>query len=261
MKSYQYASYAFQTEAAGLRDKDALTRTFSRQVPIHEWRVLKFLPQNREARILDCPCGNGHFSYFLREMGFNNVESIDLDQKQIDLARLVGLAATKGDAFEWLLGKEHTYDVIASLDFLEHLEKNNALRFLELCFSALKDGGKLILRMPCAEGPLFGGAAFNDLTHEWVATSGVVRNMLSMVHFGSVKVLDDGPIPYKAVNVLRYLAFRVTCQIGCYWGKFTGIGAPTIWTPNMWVIATRARELTAVDALPTSRADRRVEGR
>jgi SAM-dependent methyltransferase len=172
-------------------------------------------------------------------MGYTNVDSIDFDQKQVHLARTLGLTAAVADGLDWLSSHASCYDAILCLDFLEHLDKDSALHFLHQCRAALNPGGILVVRIPCAEGPFSGTAVFNDLTHEWAATSGVLRDILAIAGFEAVVIADDGPVPYKPANWLRWVAFRATCAVGRFWGDFTGIGRPTIWTPNMWAVAKK----------------------
>ena len=217
----------------------SLAHDYERLVPIYKGRFGAVLPVIRSARLLDLPCGSGNVSYFLRKMGYTNVDSIDFDEKQVHLARMLGLTATVADGLDWLRSHTSCYDAILCLDFLEHLDKDNALQFLQLCNAALNPGGVLVLRTPCAEGPFAGTAVFNDLTHEWAATSGVIRDILAIAGFAAVNISDEGPVPYKLVNWVRWLAFQTTCAIGRFWGNFTGLGCPTIWTPNMWAVAKK----------------------
>lgn len=239
MKEYEKAAYAHQTVARGLCRREDLARLFDRARPIYEARFGGLLPQARSARILDCPCGPGQASQFLRFRGYENVDSIDIDKNQVELAKLADIPAVVADAFEWVTQHVDTYDAIISIDFLEHLDKDSAMRFIQLCYGALNVGGVLILRMPCAEGPFFGVAAFNDITHRWVATSGVLRGLVEMCGFEEVRVFADAPVPYKWSNWIRLAAYRATCTIGSFWGQFAGLGAPSIWTPNMWATAVR----------------------
>jgi 2-polyprenyl-3-methyl-5-hydroxy-6-metoxy-1,4-benzoquinol methylase len=237
MKQYQREAYAQQTASKRVL---SLGPGYEKLIPIYRAKFGAVLPTMRSAKILDVPCGSGNASYFLRKMGYAEVDSIDLDQKQVQLAQALGLPATVADGLEWLTSHISYYDAILSLDFLEHLDKDSALHFLRLCYAALNPGGVLVLRTPCAEGPFAGTAVFNDFTHEWAATSGVLRDVLAIAGFSAVVISDDGPVPYNLVNWVRLVAFRTTCAVGRFWGNFTGLGCPTIWTPNMWAIAKKS---------------------
>lgn len=236
MKDYQRVMYAQQTAS---KEVLKLAHDYEKLIPIYKARFGGVLPPALGARLLDMPCGSGNVSYFLRKVGYTHVDSIDLDENQVLLARTLGLNASVADGLDWLRSHTSCYDGILSLDFLEHLDKDRALHFLQLCYAALNPGGVLVVRTPCGEGPFAGAAIFNDLTHEWAATSGVLRDILAMTGFAAIVISDDGPVPYKPVNWVRWVAFRATCAVGGFWGSFTGIGCPTIWTPNMWALARK----------------------
>jgi len=104
---------------------------------------------------------------------------------------------------------------------------------------SLKKDGIFIARMPCADSPFFGCAAYNDITHEWIATSGVIYHLLKMIGFKDVTILNDGPVPYKFVNLIRFCAFKLFCLFTSFACNFIGLGVPAIWTPNMWVVAKK----------------------
>jgi 2-polyprenyl-3-methyl-5-hydroxy-6-metoxy-1,4-benzoquinol methylase len=237
--TYRERVYAFQTKARGLREKEQLVRVFEKLRPFYQCKLRGTLPGKRTSAILDLPCGYGNLSYFLAKSGYVNVEGVDSDPAQVALAKLVGIRAEVADGFEWLSARPDTYDAILSLDFIEHLTKEAALEFCELVLAALKKNGILIARTPCADGPFFGSAVFNDLTHEWMPTSGAARNLLRMCGFAKVAIVGDRPVPFKLVNVIRRIAFRMTCAVGSCWSSFAGLGVPAIWTPNMWIFARR----------------------
>jgi 2-polyprenyl-3-methyl-5-hydroxy-6-metoxy-1,4-benzoquinol methylase len=152
----------------------------------------------------------------------------------------MGVPAVCGDAFEYLSGKKEFYDVVVSLDFLEHIEKDKVLVFLKLCYESLKKGGVLILRTPCADSPFFGAAAFNDITHEWCATSGVLTELLKIIKFEKINIKDEYPAPYKLVNFIRLIIYKSVVKILNLTLNFSGIACPNIWTPNMWAVAMKS---------------------
>jgi SAM-dependent methyltransferase len=230
-------AYAYQSVR---KDSHSLSREYEKLVPIYMRRFGSVLPASKNARLLDLPCGSGNVSYFLRALQYRCVDSIDLDEGQVALARALALHPIVADGLDWLKSHTSTYDAIISLDFLEHLSREKALEFLHLSYAALIPGGVLVLRTPCAEGPFAGTAIFNDFTHQWAATSGVLRDLLGMVGFSAISITDDAPVPYKMLNRLRLLAFELTCMVGRFWGSFTGLGSPTVWTPNMWAVAAKS---------------------
>lgn len=235
MSSYKSILYEHQTDLRGLKEPAELIRSFTKTAKWYKCRLKKFLPKDPFAEILDLPCGYGNFLYFLKKQGYKNVLGVDLDPRQIELATSIGLNALVEDALLFLTNKNNTYDLISSIDFLEHLEKDELLKFLQLCFKALKKDGQFILRTPCSDG-LFGARdRYNDLTHEIGFTSGVIRGVLEVIGFKDIVILDERPQPYKLVNLVRWVLFVAFTGLANLVLLAIGISPPRVWTTSMWV--------------------------
>jgi len=233
---YKSVYYDYQTKARGLLTKESLTARFMQLSKWYDGRLSPYLPKNKQARCLDIPCGFGNFLYFLEGKGYSNIQGVDLDAKQVELAALVELPAVQGDAFQILSDEVSSFDQISSLDFIEHLDKDKVLEFLSLAYSALKPGGTIILRAPCGDGPFGAHDAWNDLTHQWGMTSNVVRTLLEMHGFKNVKILDERPQPGGIIDTFRWLVFFPAKLIADGFCMALGMRPPAIWTRSMIAI-------------------------
>lgn len=239
MDSYEYAYYRYQTQARGLLEEDALRQHFAKLARWYAFRLRSHLPDNRNASCLDIPCGYGNFLYFLRLRGFENVIGYDLDPNQVRVARNLDLPAHEGDAFIVLSEERKEYDCIMSLDFIEHVSRDDALRFLGLCWARLRPGGVLILRTACADGPFGAHDRYNDLTHQWTMTSNVLRTVLRMLNFERVEILDERPQAYNFVNTLRLMAFYPARAVASGLCLALGLIPPAVWSRGMWGVGYR----------------------
>ena len=228
--------YKYQTISRGLLNSEDLLKHFKKLSAYYKSRIGSYLPENLESKIIDIPCGYGNFIFFLKSMGYSNVTGFDLDGEQVRLANLLNLPAKKMDAFE-ILNKEDDFDVISSLDFLEHLTKDDALNFLDLCYAKLKIGGILILRTPCADGVFGSHDASNDITHEWNMSSNLMITILKMCGYSTVQVLDERPQPTTIFQFIRWLVYFPS---KCFFNLFCamiGLRPPKIITRSMIIIA------------------------
>ena len=239
MYDYEKAYYSYQTKARGLLDANSLRARFEKLARWYGSRLKKYLPNSKEACCLDLPCGYGNFLYFLKSNGYLNIEGIDSDEKQIALAKLMNLPAELGDAFKVLSSTQKSYDLISSLDFIEHLSKDDALEFLQMCHQNLNVGGRLILRVPCADGPFGSHDAWNDITHKWAMTSNVLRTLLEMEGFSDINILDERPQPTGFVESVRWLIFFPTKFIAEATCIGLGMRPPKIWSRSMIAIASK----------------------
>ena len=253
MPVHNYADkyYAYQTQARGLLEPADLERVFTKRAKWYASRLRDFLPSDRAVRWLDLPCGFGNFLYFLRRQGYRNVVGYDLDPEQVRLARSLNLPAREGDAFELLRNADESFDCIASIDFLEHLDRDAALDVLELCFERLNPGGLLLMRVPCADGPFGAHDAVNDLTHQWSLTSNVLRAILEMTHFDRVQILDERPQAYNLVNGVRLATFHAARLAATGFVAALGMEAPRIWSRSMWGIAFKPNQPVSRSAVPS----------
>lgn len=237
LMDYKERYYSYQTTARGLLNENSLRERFEKLRGWYGLRLGKYLPCNLEARCLDIPCGYGNFLYFLKSRNYRNVEGYDLDENQVKLARLLDLPATRGDAFDALSASTEQYDLISSLDFIEHLTKDEVLMFVDACHNKLSEGGVLILRAPCADGPFGAHDAWNDLTHQWGLTSNVLRTLLEMCGFVNVQILDERPQPTSPINTVRWLVFFPARLVAGTFCIALGLRPPKIWTRSMMAVA------------------------
>jgi SAM-dependent methyltransferase len=247
VEPYDKAYYDYQTKARGLLTKEDLISHFENLAKYYDSRLSSYLPKDKQAYCLDVPSGFGNFLYFLQKKGYSNLQGIDMDPKQVELATLLDLPAVQGDAFTVMSDNQGAYDLITSLDFIEHLNKNEALEFLSLSYGTLKSGGTLILRAPCGDGPFGAHDAWNDLTHQWGMTSNLVRALLEMHGFEKIEIFDERPQPKGVINTVRWLMFFPAKMIADGFCWALGMRPPAIWTRSMVAVGHKpeATELLA----------------
>lgn len=235
--NYKEKYYGYQTRARGLLDSHSLEKHFKKLGKWYWARLKNHLPNNMSSSCLDVPCGYGNFLYFLRSKGYKNIYGYDLDASQVKLAQLLELPAKTKDIFAVLAESQDSYDLISSIDFIEHISKDDALKFLELCKSKLNENGVLILRTPCADGPFGSHDANNDITHEWSMTSNVLKGILEMSGFSRVDILDERPQPTSLIETTRWLIFFPSKLLANLLCIGLGMRPPRVWSRSMIAIA------------------------
>jgi len=203
---YRERFYEYQTICRGSLEPKQLIGKFDRMASYYKSRIGKYLPEDRFVSIVDVPCGYGNFLYFLNKLGYKNFSGYDLDPNQVRLAQSIGLPAFEKNIFD-VFKSEKKYDVISSLDFLEHLSKDDALKFLDDCYKSLKTGGTLILRTPCADGFFGAHDASNDITHDWNMSSNMMKSILEMCGYKSIEILEERPQPENLIQIIRWLLY------------------------------------------------------
>lgn len=170
-----------------------------------------WLPENRGAHILDVACGGGKLLQFYRDQGYTAVQGVDISPEQVALARQVTPEVAQANVLEYLAAHPGRFDLISGLDIVEHFNKDEVLRFLDLCHAALKPGGRLVLQTPNAESPWGSHHRYNDLTHELGFNPNALARLLALVGFTAIEARELGPAPwgYSAASTLRWCVWQM----------------------------------------------------
>ena len=116
---------------------------------IRRTKILKeLLPSGHGKKAIDIGCGPGYFSRELTTKGWKTT-SIDTDSENIENAKKYAIETHLGDALIILANlPESQYDLVLSLEIIEHMPKPHGKNLLMEIIRVLKPGGKLILSTP-----------------------------------------------------------------------------------------------------------------
>jgi 2-polyprenyl-3-methyl-5-hydroxy-6-metoxy-1,4-benzoquinol methylase len=199
LRTRLYAEYS-KTQA-GVPSHDSQIPGFERDISPH-------LPRDRNVRILDIGCGQGHYVRELLRRGYKHTRGIDVSAEQIAIARRSGITQVAiGDYTDGLQSTE--LDVVIATDFLEHLTVPEGLQAVDNIIRALKPGGLLIVRVPNGASPFAGAIRYADLTHQTMFTAQSLRQLGANAGFAIVKVLPCPPPVHGATSALRAAAWRL----------------------------------------------------
>ena len=205
--------------------------------------IRKFLPQDRNIRILELGCGYGALLYWLTQAGYRCLEGIDRSPEQVEGAHQLGLDFVRQDDLMAHLAKRASAscDVVIAFDVLEHFAKEEALLFSDRVFRALAPGGIFIIHLPNGEGIFSGAVVYGDFTHEVTLTRKSLGQMLRCSGFSQVNTYEDTPVVHGMVSAGRYLmwkAFRTLLRVG-YAAETGDIDPGLILTRNLLAVARK----------------------
>ena len=123
------------------------------------WLRYKFVSQFIENKIvLDIACGSGYGSNYLAEKGAREVIGGDIDTKTIEKDkkkyRRDNLRFQEANALS-LVFADNYFDVVVSLETIEHFSEHDQKRYLKELKRVLKPGGLLILSTPNSEFSIY----------------------------------------------------------------------------------------------------------
>jgi len=177
-------------------------RTFGQ---FYRHNYLRFLPSDRRARILAISCGPGYLVDLLTKEGFANVLGIDSFPDKVEHARRRNLNCVAAEAFPFLYGAPNTFDAIFCEQELNHLTKDEMLKFLQLCRHSLKPDGTLIVHGLNGANPITGAEALaQNFDHYNTFTEYTLRQVLDYAGFEDIRVLPLNLYVFYS-NPLNYL--------------------------------------------------------
>lgn len=171
-----------------------------------------WLPERKDAAILDVGCGEGHLLDWLRGLGYSKLEGIDASPQMVEAAAKAGLAVERADAFAALPKRAGRHDLVFALDVLEHVEKGRVLEFLDLCRGALKPGGALILVTVNADSLGWGRIRHCDFTHESAFTESSLSQLLKAAGFSAIEYRET-VVPPEVPSAWRRRLARRLCRL------------------------------------------------
>lgn len=143
--------------------------------------------------VLDVGCGQGEFLELLRERGVEAL-GIDVDVGMVDACLQKGLHVVQVDVFEHLSECREQFDGIFCSNVIEHMSAQEATRFVDLAFSSLTSGGRLIVATPNPASLVVHLHEFwRDATHVRLYDRSLLEFLLDWAGFLEVRS-DENPL-------------------------------------------------------------------
>src|SRR5918996_2221192 len=186
----------------------------------YKHNYLKYIPQDKNAKVLVISCGPGYFVNMLNQEGYQNVLGIDSFPEKVKHAQERNLNCQVATAFEFLEQSAEPYDIIFCEQELNHLTKQEILEFLNLCSRRLREGGTLIVHALNGANPITGAEALaQNFDHYNTFTEYTMKQALEYSNFENIKVIPlnlyvfwTNPLNYvlMVVSALYTLFFRLS---------------------------------------------------
>jgi 2-polyprenyl-3-methyl-5-hydroxy-6-metoxy-1,4-benzoquinol methylase len=166
--------------------------------------ILARMPADRGVTILDIGCGQGQLVRLLRAAGYRNVRGIDVSAEQIALANKLGTDGLElADLFVFAESHQGVFDVLITIDVVEHFDRPDLLRLFQTLSGMLRDGGSLILRAPNAASPFAGRILYGDVTHGTSYTSRSLQQLGRATGFATVRSHPSRPAGRHPRQLIR----------------------------------------------------------
>ena len=154
-----------------------------------------YLPQDKDAPILDIGFGEGWFLAACLKLGYRNLSGADFGIANKNHVRdwapdRITLHEIEQNIGEFLAGKKERYDFIHLSHVIEHIPKYSLLWVGDALYWALKPAGSLLLRTPNMEGPCASSSLYVTLSHEYGFAGSNLLSLLDICGFDDVRLIE-----------------------------------------------------------------------
>lgn len=236
---YRDVFYQQQADWHAYENADDVRLRHENRKRYYQWYMRGWLPEYRTGKVLDIGCGSGQFLYFLKSEGFERIQGIDLDRKQVHLAKEIGFDVVESPALDFLVKAEDGYDMIVMLDIIEHFTREELFPILREVYRRLRAGGRLIVSVPNAESPTGPACIYGDITHETSFTSLSLAEMLFCHGFELKEIRDPWPAVIDWKRKIYHVFVQLMRKIAGVKYRMLGLDPPKYWSNVIWAMAIK----------------------
>jgi SAM-dependent methyltransferase len=168
-----------------------------------------WMPEGPDGCIADIACGNGYLLRFFQKRGYRNVQGVDISEEQLAVAKQICERVQLQNGTDYLLQKPNSFDLITALDLVEHLTKDELLKFLRSAHGALRPGGRLILQTPNCASPQGIAVRYSDFTHEIGLNPNSLAWLMRLTGFQDYEAREQGPVSRGLKSTVRWGLWRM----------------------------------------------------
>jgi len=146
----------------------------------------RFFPADKEVGILDIGPGKGEMLSCLSELGYTNLQAVDISASVVHFIKELGFNGyLANDLPSFLKGQK--YALITMCDVVEHIPKHQVVEIMSAVRKALTEDGLLIVQVPNMQSITANIFLYDDFTHESGYTERSMAQLLKLAGFSSVE--------------------------------------------------------------------------
>lgn len=203
----------------------------------YEVNVAPHLPPSLSSRILDVGCGWGQFLWWVRSLGYEQLEGIDLGSDQVKHCSEMGLSATRvNDSAEFLKSHPAQFDLVTIHHVIEHMANEKGVELLRAARASLRPGGQVIVQTPNMSAVSAAYSRHIEITHVTGYTDSSLVQALGMAGFQKVKVWGNKTPFRRTPRRLLWIGLQAGSRLLWRAMLFAELGSdtPGILTKNIY---------------------------
>ncbi len=203
---------------------------------------LRFFPGKGKS-YLDIGPGRGETLLFWKQLGYEDITSVDIAQDVSDHIRNLGFVCTlTDDTVKFLHEKRDSFDFIMLNDVVEHVSKESLVDFMRAVYGSLRKGGLVVIKVPNAQSPFFSVGFYGDLTHVQPFTESSFQQLFRLSNFQKYSFYSER-LPVSRSDPKGLFARYIITPIYFWWVRniraATGHMNPSILTQSIIAVAEK----------------------
>jgi SAM-dependent methyltransferase len=207
-----------------------------------ETALLRWLPADRGARVLDFGCGDGTLLSIAEHLGYRRLFGVDVSPGLVTIAgKNTKAQLTTGDGLAYLAAAtSETFDAIIAFDVLEHLTRDELISWVTQASRLLAPGGTVIIHVPNGCSPFVGRVLWGDLTHEQAFTPLSLGQLFRSGGFSGGAAFEDPPLAHGLKSKVRALLWKLVRMVAIGWlAVEIGVTGDYVLTINLFYVVRK----------------------
>jgi len=220
------------------------SQSYERLCHVYDTNYRDFLPGDKQSRILDFGSGMGHFLFYLKQKGYTNILGIDRSEEAVRHCEKQGIheAELVKTGLEFLNEHKNQFDMIVLNDVMEHFHKSEIVEILQGVYGALRNGGRVIIKVPNMGNPFAASSLYMDFTHEVGFTEAMLPQLLQVLNFKNVSCYEEKiyirsrikRVPFQILRKIYHRILRLLVTL-----DRPGDNYPTIFSKNIIAVSEK----------------------
>jgi cyclopropane fatty-acyl-phospholipid synthase-like methyltransferase len=199
--------------------------------------IERFIPKDKNIKILERGCGFGGFIYALKSYGYENILGVEIIPQCCSfVSKKFDVKVICSDILDYFSkeGIKEKYDVIAAFDVIEHFEKGEIVKIMLYIYEALKENGIFIMKVPYG-GSLCGlYIRYSGFTHETAFTELSINELFRTIGFKEVYTLPEEKL-IEVKHIKRIMMKLINYLVG----RILGIDPAYVNSVNIIAVGTK----------------------
>jgi len=201
--------------------------------------------KGKKGKFLDVGPGHGEVLILWDRLGYEDISSVDISRSVHSYITKIGYKCDLvSNTADYLENKKNTFSCIVLNDIIEHIEKNELIRFIKAVKESLTIGGVVIIKVPNAQSPHFSLGRYVDLTHTQSFTELSLTQLMKLSGFDKFKFYAEKTCFNKKNNLLKqFIAIYLITPLYFWWVRniraATAHDNPKILTQNIIVVSEK----------------------